>query len=108
MSKKMPPQSMYFEYMKRSHQLFVDRVDEAESYKLIDELGIKTDVIKKCVDETFKGPNHSIDENSMLRESTKDWEGLGAKLYPQLVINGMTFKGRLTPDNAFEAICASF
>ena len=25
-----------------------------------------------------------------------------------LTINGMTFRGQLTPDNAFEAICASF
>ena len=25
-----------------------------------------------------------------------------------MVINGMTFNGRMTPDNVFEAICASF
>lgn len=74
----------------------------------MDDMGVNTTYIKNCVDESFKGGNHATQENYVLKSATEDWEALGAKLYPQLVINGMTFKGRLTPDNAFEAICASF
>lgn len=106
--KHLPPQSMYFEYMKRFHQIFVDRIDHYESYKLMRKLDINDDVIKKCVKETFSGPNMAVNDNILLRDSAEDWKALGGQLYPQLVINGMTFKGRLTPDNAFEAICASF
>ena len=60
---------MYFEYMKRAHQLFIDRVDEAESYKLMNELGVNTDVIKKCVDETFNAPDHKIADNRVIRDA---------------------------------------
>lgn len=104
----LPPQSIFFEYMKRAHQLFIDRIDSEESYSLMNKLGINTDVIKKCVEETFSGSNHAINDNVVLRDAAEDWSSLGGQLYPQLVINGMNFKGRLTPDNAFEAICASF
>lgn len=54
------------------------------------------------------GTNWEKNDNSVLKAAAEDWLALGTQLYPQLVINGMTFKGRLTPDNVFEAICASF
>lgn len=99
---------MYFEYMKRSHQLFVDRIDEVESFKLMSSMDINVDVIRQCVKETFMGPDFAINDNQVLKASAEDWSALGTQLYPQMVINGMTFSGRLTPDNVFEAICASF
>lgn len=73
MSRHLPPQSTYFEYMKRAHQLFIDRIDSEESYALMRKLGINTDVIKKCVDETFSGSNHAINDNHVLRDAAEDW-----------------------------------
>lgn len=29
-------------------------------------------------------------------------------MYPSMVVNGKIFRGRLTPDNAFEDICSTF
>ena len=99
---------MYFEYMKRSHQLFIDRIDERESYRLMDELNLNTSLIKTCVSDTFTGNNFAVNDNIILKAAAEDWTSLGSQLYPQMVINGMTFKGRLTADNVFEAICASY
>lgn len=72
------------------------------------DMDINTDVIKQCVKETFMGSDFTINDNLVLKAAAEDWSALGSQLYPQMVINGMTFNGRMTPDNVFEAICASF
>jgi hypothetical protein len=36
------------------------------------------------------------------------WQKLGSHIYPSLIINNRTLRGKLTPYNAFEAICASY
>jgi len=107
-NKNLPAQSIYFEYMKRSHQLFVDRITEDESMRLMREMGINVDIIRKCVGDSFMGDSPALNDNSVFKAASEDWLALGKQLYPQIVINGMTFNGRLTPDNVFEAICASF
>ena len=50
----------------------------------------------------------SLDDNSVLKDHANEWQLLGTHLSPAMVINNRTFRGRLTPDNVFEAICASF
>ena len=50
----------------------------------------------------------SLDDNSVLKDHANEWQKLGTHLSPAMVINNRTFRGRLTPDNVFEAICASF
>jgi len=72
------------------------------------EMGINVDIIRKCVKDSFMGDTPAQNDNSVFKAASEDWLALGKQLYPQIVINGMTFNGRLTPDNVFEAICASF
>ena len=50
----------------------------------------------------------SEDDNSVLRAAATEWQMYGTHLTPSVVINEKTFRGRLTPDNVFEAICASY
>jgi len=38
----------------------------------------------------------------------EDWTNYGHNLIPSININHKTFRGRLTPDNVFEGICAAF
>ena len=38
----------------------------------------------------------------------KDWNNYGTHLYPSIVINNVTLRGRLTPDHVMEATCAAF
>ena len=66
------------------------------------------DELEKCVAGTFEGDSMSLDDNSVLKDHANEWQKLGTHLSPAMVINNRTFRGRLTPDNVFEAICASF
>ena len=76
-------------------------------------LTINTELVKKCVKSTFfesieNSNNDDYSDNFILRKFQKEWMEYGTLMYPALVINKMTFHGSLTPQNAFEAICASF
>jgi hypothetical protein len=64
--------------------------------------------IETCVKKTFEGDDFQTDDNIVLRDSANEWQKYGTHLSPSIVINNRTFRGRLTPDNVFEAICASF
>jgi hypothetical protein len=68
-------------------------------------LGINKDKIEKCVKETF---DEKTGDNKVLREMAQDWQELGVHVYPSMSINDKTFRGRLTPDNALEAVCSTF
>lgn len=71
-------------------------------------LGINQKVIDKCVADTFEGTNYQEDENYVFSQFAEEWRMYGHNLYPSVVLNSKTFRGRMTPDNVFEAICASF
>jgi len=36
------------------------------------------------------------------------WITFGHHFYPSVVINNVTFRGEVSPDNVFEAICSEF
>lgn len=71
-------------------------------------LGLHYKEVDKCVAETFEGEDHSQADNSVLREMAQEWQKLGTHLSPSMVINNKSFRGRMNPDNVFEAICASY
>ena len=58
--------------------------------------------------DTFEGTDPSKDDNTVLKQSAAEWQKLGTFLYPAMVINDRTFRGRLNPENVYEAVCASF
>ena len=58
--------------------------------------------------DTFEGNDPTMDDNRVLRESAAEWQEYGTFLYPAMVINDRTFRGRLNPENVYEAVCASF
>lgn len=70
--------------------------------------------MQECVNDTFikadgaKEVNYDMDENFVLENNAGEWKVYGHQIYPSIVINERTFRGRLTSDNVFEAICASF
>ena len=64
--------------MKRSHQIFIDRITEKESYKLMEQMNINTDVVKSCVEDTFYGKDFAKNENQVLKAAAEDWADLGS------------------------------
>lgn len=84
------------------------RITKTCSKNIAEGLKLDWNELDKCVLGTFEGVDPSSDDNSVLRESSSEWQKYGTHLSPAMVINSRTFRGRLTPDNVFEAICASF
>lgn len=44
--KALPPQALYFEYLKRAHELFKDRITEEDSMKIMENWGINIDKVR--------------------------------------------------------------
>ena len=84
------------------------RITKTCSKNVAAGLKLEFSELEKCVISTFEGSDVSMDDNSVLRDSSAEWQKYGTHLSPAMVINGKTFRGRLNPDNVFEAICASF
>lgn len=99
---------MYFEYISRAHEVCGTRLTRECSELVMKNLQIDQEIVEKCVLDTFEGGDPSVDDNSVLRESAALWNEYGTFLYPAIVINDMTFRGRLNPENVYEAVCASF
>ena len=100
--------SFYFEYVKITHEICRNRITTECANIAIETLGILPDVIEKCLMDTFEGPDPEEDDNLLFHQFTSEWQEQGVGLYPGVVINGKTFRGRMTPDNVFEAVCAAF
>lgn len=53
--------------------MFDNRPNEHESYKIMEEMSINSDVIKSCVSESFNGPNFEVNDNNVLKTAAEDW-----------------------------------
>jgi len=100
--------TVYFEYIKRIHSIFRSRITEESSMMTMKALTINTDIIKDCVKASFANGDPATAENWILADLAKEWKDYGIYRFPALFINKMVFKGHLSPDNVFEAVCASF
>mgnify|MGYP002632702691 CR=1 FL=1 len=89
------------------HELCRDRITIDCSVNAIETLNINSDVIDKCVDNTFAGEDWEAD-NMVFSQFAQEWKNYGHNLYPSVIINGKTFRGRMTPDNVYEAVCAAY
>lgn len=104
----MNPMNFYFEYIKLAHELCRSRITLECSQEVMETLAIDTERVDECVDDTFMTKDIDKSDNVVFAQFESEWKDYGHNLYPSIVINGKTFRGRLTPDNVFEAICASF
>jgi hypothetical protein len=92
----------------RAHQVCQSRITESCSRNVAEGLRLDFEKIETCVKDSFEGDDFSSSDNSVLRASAIEWQKFGTHLSPSIVINDRTFRGRLNPDNVFEAICAAF
>ena len=65
------------------------------------------DATKKCVNESFLGPDQSKVDNTILKDNSQTWKDYGTLYWPSVTINRMTFRGDMTPQNVVEDICAN-
>lgn len=83
---------MFFEYVKRAHQIFKNRITEDESYQVMSALTIDTDQIKKCVSGTFMSGDEKLN-NYVLDRFQEEYKKQGTLLYPAVAINKKTIHG---------------
>jgi hypothetical protein len=74
----------------------------------MDKLGLPYDEVMKCVNNSFKGGNHTRVDNDIFKEENEYWKSYGPHFFPAIIINNVTYRGFLNPEHVFEAICEGF
>jgi len=74
----------------------------------MNKIGIDFDEIFECVNESFDNQDHTISDNRILAKEFEDRSKNGPHFFPAMIINNITYRGFLTPDNVFQAICEGF
>lgn len=116
--------NIFFEYIDRAHTLCRNRISEdcyneiISSFEDVSIAGVRRDEYseqkynlhndaRKIYISSWENVSENKD-NYIYAEAAKEWQRLGIHVYPSISINQVSLRGRLTPDNIFEAICASF
>ena len=61
------------------------------SYRIINEINVKLDAIKACVDGSFEGKDTTSD-NKILKEEQDDFKESGVPYWPAVVINNVVYR----------------
>mmetsp|Transcript_20067 Transcript_20067/g.22395 ORF Transcript_20067/g.22395 Transcript_20067/m.22395 type:complete len:161 (-) Transcript_20067:8-490(-) len=72
------------------------------------KIGTDYSEIMECVNDSFDQDDHVNSDNRLLAKETTDWKNHGPHFFPAVIINNVTYRGFLTPDNVFQAICEGF
>jgi len=74
----------------------------------MNKIGVDFDEISDCVNESFYTEDHKTSDNVILAKEFEERTNNGPHFFPAIVINNITYRGFLTPDNIFQAICEGF
>lgn len=95
----------WWEYIAKAHQQCYTDFSEDCSKTVHNELGINWDKTQDCIKEAN---DESNDENKLLSTDAIEWTLRGPHFIPAIVINKITYRGNLDPENVFLAICEGF
>lgn len=87
---------------------FAGGLTEDCSYKVMEAVFDEVKAVKRCVNESFVGPNHLIEDNKILKSEKKRWLNNSPGFYPAIQINNATYKGDFEVDEVLLALCSSF
>ena len=99
---------LWWKYMFYDHQLCYEEINDECSEKAHIYAKVQFNETKKCVDESFEKGTRDKADNRILAADALRWKEYGSAYWPSIVINSKTFRGDMTPDNVFGAICAGF
>lgn len=94
--------------MSHAHRLCYEEINEECSKNAHKFAGVNWDETNKCVDESFEGSFKDRAENTIFSADAARWKEYGSAYWPAIIVNQRTFRGDLTPDNVFGAVCAGF
>ena len=106
---KKNEQMKWWNYMKKVHSICYDSINEECSRLGHKDIGENYDDTMNCVKETFGGSDNINEaDNKLLAKMEREWKMYGTAYWPSIVVNNKTYRGDITPDNVFGALCAGF
>lgn len=99
---------LWWDYVLRAHSVCYNGIDTDCSEQTHDKLGLDFDETQRCVDDSFYKANRESSENDILRDELEYMRKYGPQYFPAAVINNITYRGVLEPENFFDAVCAGF
>jgi hypothetical protein len=88
--------------MERAHAACYTDFTEDCSKAVHADLKINWKETQDCVSKSYVS---SEDDNTLLEEDAIEWVLRGPHFVPAVVINNITYRGTLDPENVFNAIC---
>jgi hypothetical protein len=98
----------WWTYVHGVHTNCRNDISEDCSKRELEELGIPFSNIKNCVDDSFIDKDHNKSDNRILEKEREHWDTKGPHFFPAVIINDQTYRGFLTPESVFQAICEGF
>lgn len=105
--RKEKKETLWWDYIKEVHKECFGFISQACSKNAHTALSLDWDATQKCVKESFASGDHAKGDNTILRENADQWKEYGTFFWPSVVINSMTFRGDITPENILEDVCAN-
>jgi len=78
------------------------------SYLQMKDLGINVEAVNECVDNSFVIKGDRSSDNKILAADREFANSVGVVLHPAVTVNNMTYRGDISGENIFRAICAGF
>jgi len=101
----MADPEIWWDYMERAHAACYTDFTEDCSKAVHQDLKISWDKTLKCVADSFTDNNT---DNKLLGADAIEWVLRGPHFVPAVVINNITYRGTLDPENVFNAICQGY
>jgi hypothetical protein len=93
--------------MERAHAACYTDFTEDCSKSVHADLKISWEQTNACVKKSYDDMS-DVKDNTILSEDAIEWVLRGPHFVPAVVINNITYRGTLDPENVFQAICEGF
>lgn len=98
----------WFQYVSAvAANCYASGLKEDCAYKAMSGL-VDEKAVRKCVNESFDGPNPFVHDNTILKSEKKHWLRSSPGFFPAIQINNATFRGDFEVDEVLLALCSSF
>lgn len=93
--------------MEKAHMACFTDFTEDCSKSVHTDLKLSWEETTACVQKSFDDSKNE-DDNALLEADAVEWVLRGPHFVPAVIINNITYRGNLDPENVFEAICQGF
>ena len=98
-------ENAWWQYVSQAHYKCYTDFTETCSKDIHQQLGLDYSRTMDCVENSF---DEDLNDNALLAEDSIEWVLRGPHFVPAVVINKITYRGTLDPENVFLAICEGF